>query len=181
MHQPSWIHSSFLNPPIVSLVRHPDVPLDVFDVLATPQSLHDCSHCKYLPLHEAASYGRTDLSQHLIKLGARVDQLDGFLKLPVMHFLEKNTGQFNDDLFRVLLPKRAPGKSILASIYRVLRMEENPKGTIMHMSEILHQLLQRLLQQGFECGDSASGFWLSCLLRSKWVSIRTTPVLDPSA
>ena len=133
-----------LNPPIVSLVRHPDARLDVFDVLATPQSLHDCSHCKYLPLHEAASHGRTDLFQHLIKLGASVDQLDGFLKLPVMHLLERNTGQFNDKLFRVLLPKRARGKSILASIYRILRMEENPKGTMMHMSDILHQLLQRL-------------------------------------
>ena len=109
-------HHATLKPVIISLVSQANVPLDLFDVLATPQSLNDSSQCRYLPLHEAACHGRTDNACHLIKLGASVDQLDGFSRLPIDYFLEKRTKQFNNELFRIVLPKCAHGVNILMSI-----------------------------------------------------------------
>ena len=61
--------------PIVVLASQPNAPLDLFDMLVTHQNLNDYSRYKYLPRHEAASYGNTKTAQHLIKLGARVDQM----------------------------------------------------------------------------------------------------------
>ena len=131
---------SFLKPVIVSLASHPNVPLDLFDVLVTPHSLNDCSQCKYLSLHEAVFKGCTKNAQHLIKLGASVDQQDGFSILPIEYYLEKHTEESKDELFSILLPKRAHGVDTFRPICKIMTLEIGPEILL----EMLHQLLQRL-------------------------------------
>ena len=124
------------------LASQPNVPLDLFDILATPQNANLCSPCRSLPLHKAVTCGHTATALHLIKLGARVDKTDGWTKLPVEYYLEKCINQFNTDVFRTLLPARCHGKHVLRCVFTILNDELNKKNT--DLFAMFCQLLQRL-------------------------------------
>ena len=69
--------------PIVYLASRPDMPLDLFQLLKTPENLNDGTD-KCLPLHEACSYRCINSALHLISLGAEVDKIDGLYEcLPI--------------------------------------------------------------------------------------------------
>ena len=70
--------------PIVLLSRQPSVPLDLFDLLNTPETLNAGY---YLPLHEALKYRHTDYALHLIQLGAKLDVNDTHFKIPLDYFV----------------------------------------------------------------------------------------------
>ena len=133
-----------VKPPFVSLASQPNVPLDLFDMLATLQNLNDCSGCPYLPLHTAVSCGHTAAALHLINLGASVNQLDGYQKLPIEYFVEKCTNYYDIKLFIRLLPLRFSDAHIpLRLICKTLCNER------LHMEdtfkfEMFQQLVQRL-------------------------------------
>ena len=137
-----------IEPVITVLASQPDAPLDLFDLLATPQNLNDSSNIGRLPLHEAVLYGHTAIALHLIKLGARVDQKWGKLSvLPVEYYflhVESNIKRFNTDdkLLMSLLPSRMHGVEVLRFISQILdgEQDKNDIGVL----EVIHQLLQRL-------------------------------------
>ena len=130
-------------PPLVSLASQRSVPLDLFDLFVTPQNLNDCGTSRYLPLHTAASCGLTGAALHLIKLGASVNQRDGYQKLPTEYFVEKCAHNVDIKLYRKLLPIQFHVADTLRLTCKTLSNEmldkENPL-----MFEMFHQLLQRL-------------------------------------
>ena len=69
-----------------------------------------------------------------------MDQQDGFSVLPVEYYLEKHTKESKDELFSILLPKRAHGVDIFRPICKIMTLEIRPEILL----EMLHQLLQRL-------------------------------------
>ena len=76
-----------MKPILISLISQKDMPLDIFDLIATPQNLN-CEHlfsCN-LPLHKAVSCGRPAIALHLIKLGASVNQNDRGSRLLIEYF-----------------------------------------------------------------------------------------------
>ena len=130
--------------PISELAIQSNVPLDLFDLLATPQNLnHDTLFSPFLPLHRAVSAGHTATAFHLIKLGASVDQTDGFLRRPIDYFVNDNTDPFNNELFRSLLPTRGHGVGVLRPICRILDDKQFNKANTCLLG-MLQQLLQRL-------------------------------------
>ena len=78
-------------PPIILLASYSNVPLDLFDLLATPCNLEAA-------LCNAAANGCIKPALHLIKLGARVDGLNSYGRLPVDYFVGHYT---SDDLQQV--------------------------------------------------------------------------------
>ena len=133
-------------PVITALVSQPDAPLDLFDLLATPQNLNDSSNIGRLPLHEAAHFGHTAIALHLIKLGAKVDQKDRSSTLPVVAFVNQNLKSsskgFNNKLFMRILPSRMHGIEVLRVIDFIMnsKQDKNDIGVL----EVIHQFLQRL-------------------------------------
>ena len=129
--------------PISFLAAQPNVPLDVIELLATPQNLNDAHVFYGTPLHRAAYHGHATTSLHLIKLGASVDQI-GLSTLPIGCYLRNIGNQFNNELFRNLLPQKGHGGEILHIIICYLfgnkHLDENDKCLL----EMFHQLLQRL-------------------------------------
>ena len=91
---------------VVVLASQVDAPLDLFDLLCTPENINDCSQSRYLPLHYAAAGGHNATALHLIKLGASVDQQDGLTRLPIGLFLGNINNYLNMELFMALLPSR---------------------------------------------------------------------------
>ena len=137
-------HSKSRKSPIALLASQPNVPLDLFDLLATPQNLNDCSQYKYLPLHEAASCGRSKIAVHLIKLGASVDQKDGFSLVPIWYYLEDNRGQLEYELLLRLLPSKVHMVYMLKLLCKILDKDNEHSNVVTHLREVLHQLLQRV-------------------------------------
>ena len=131
--------------PVMVLASQPNVPLDLFDLLATPRNLNLCSPDRLLPLHKAVSCGHAATALHLIELGARVNQKDGWSRLPIEYFIANNPNQFKTELFMSILPRKGHHALILGAICKVLKHkqqllnENNPS-----MFEMLHQLLQRI-------------------------------------
>ena len=133
-------------PPITSLARQQKVPLDLLDLLATPENLNNLSRNghKSLPLHTAAHRGHIQTALHLIKLGASVDQQDGLLKLPIEHLVKKQSNLFDNVLFMSFLPqKKAHGVPILRTAFG-LQCYEIPDKDNARLLEMFHQLLQRV-------------------------------------
>ena len=129
---------------LFSLASRPNVPLDMFDLLATPQNLNtNCHSSRRLPLHKAVSCGHTATALHLIKLGASVNQQDRWSKLPVEYFVESRKISFTNEFFMRILPSSAHGRDILSPIYKLLS-KEKPDKTCTHLLDMLRQLLQRL-------------------------------------
>ena len=76
--------------PIAMLARYKDAPLDLFDILKTPQNLNGNScEKKVLPLHVAAECGHTDIVLHLMKLGASLNKKDRHGDVP-LHLAVEN-------------------------------------------------------------------------------------------
>ena len=123
------------------LATQPDVPLDLFDLLGTPRNLNLCMRFTPLPLHRAILYGHTATALHLIKLGASVNQRDGWSKLPRQYFVERRTRISNAELVRHILP--FDGVRLLSFICEIL-LSEKPDKADDYLLETLHQLLQRL-------------------------------------
>ena len=130
--------------PIALLARDQDAPLDLFNLLATPQNLNDCDEYFYLPLHEAVEHCCVKNAQHLIKLGARVNQRDGKSGLPLSYIRINDISQCNSELFFNLLPAREHSEDILSLIGCFLIERMNTDKTDTYVFEMLHQLLQRL-------------------------------------
>ena len=137
-----------IEPVITELAYQPDAPLDLFDLLATPQNLNDSSHIGGLPLHQAVDAGHTAIALHLIKLGARVDQRGTSSTLPVATFVKKslrsNSNELNTEnkLFMSLLPSRMHGVEVLRVIDWIMNGTQDK--TDIGVLEVIHQLLQRL-------------------------------------
>ena len=136
--------------PIILLASHPNVPLDLFDLLATPCNLEAA-------LCNAAANGCIKPALHLIKLGARVDGLNSYGRLPVDYFAGQFTryhlqdggnlkqvddDQIFNDLFMNLLPSRPQGVNILRVICTFLNRTYTK--SINNVNEMLHQLVERL-------------------------------------
>ena len=130
--------------PIVLLASQPNVPLDLFDMLATPRNLNDNCRYKYLPLHEAASCGHTKSALHLIKLGAKVFQQDGVNILPLEYYWRDNEYHLNNELFLSLLPSKSHGEDILRLICKMLIGENFCIKKATEVNRALPKLLQRL-------------------------------------
>ena len=140
--------SRYMQPPVTSLAKQNEVPLDLFDLLATPEDLNNNYYCSaspflLLPLHTAVSHGHIQTALHLIKLGASVDQLDRLCKLPIEYLVEKQSDLLNNELFMSLLPQKAHGVPILKTIL-MLQGHRRPDKDNAYLVEMLHQLLQRL-------------------------------------
>ena len=134
-----------VEPPVTSLAAQRNVPLDLFDLLATPENLNDVSNDLFgLPLHTAAHCGNTATALHLIKLGASLDQPDPSSDLPIGCFLQNMKNQCNIELFRSLLPKRGPSGHMLCDlIFGILVKGELDKNST-RLLEMFQQLLQRV-------------------------------------
>ena len=68
--------------PILMLARHQDAPLDLFGLLITPNNLNGGNRADP-PLHAALPKGHIDIVNHLIKLGASVNQTDRMRNSPL--------------------------------------------------------------------------------------------------
>ena len=135
--------------PLTSLAKRQNVPLDLFDLLVErhqwPVNQHASKSYPCMPLHTAASYGRTENALRLIKLGARVDIVDKSSRLPIYHFVKNYTSEFSHELVIVLLPSKTQGIDLIRIIYTLLdrtKLENKLKNKV--LLEMLHQFLQRL-------------------------------------
>ena len=133
---------------IARLASYPDVPLELFNILKTQNNVNDKS-CIHLPLHTALSRGHVESAQHLIKLGADINQADDYDCLPIEHFvkrytLKRNTHAFNEELLETIMPSSSCLNGILRSICSCFDDEyASYEPTV--SSKILHQLLQHLI------------------------------------
>ena len=130
--------------PATLLAAQENAPLDLFDLLATQQSLNACDHNSdsvRLPLHTAAEHGHTKIAKHLIKFGASVNQLEQSKYLPIYNFMLQDNN-FSDELFTSLLPSKPGGINVLMVIGRLLEQPKEKLGKT--KLEVLHQLIQRL-------------------------------------
>ena len=123
--------------PIILLASHQNVPLDLFDLLAT-------QHNTTAALRTTISSSCSENALHLIKLGARLDTMDESSKLPVNYFLENKKITLNVELFMHLLPSRAHGVHILKTISEILlfKIQYYRKNKV--ILEMIHQFIQRL-------------------------------------
>ena len=127
--------------PIALLAQKSNAPLELFDLLQTPQTLNDDS-CWHLPLHEAVDCGHSEAALHLIQLGASVDKgrISG---LPIDYYAKRITHQIDEKLFEKLVPSDTI--NILRSIGRILR-DENTKCGFEVRFKMFHYLVQQLNQ-----------------------------------
>ena len=134
-----------LIPPVTSLAGQHKVPLDLFDLLATPENLNKMSKSGHesLPLHSAVSHGHIQTALHLIKLGASVDQQDGVLMIPIEYFVHDNYYQLSNGVFMSFLPQKAHGVSILNIMFGFQGYGRQDKDNTC-LLEMSHHLLQRL-------------------------------------
>ena len=127
--------------PIVLLASQQNVPLDLFDMLATPHNLTEA-------LCTAAREGNVETALYLIKLGASVDKTDKLSKQAIDYFVEcyvfhyHKCKKFNAELCMHLLPKRAQGLNFFKNICEILRLQcpQNHPALL----EILYSFIQRL-------------------------------------
>ena len=70
--------------PIAMLAAHEDAPMDLLDLLITPENINGCYH-GYAPppLHVAVKHGHVNIADHLIDQGAIVNQANGSGDLPL--------------------------------------------------------------------------------------------------
>ena len=129
-------------PLIWLLASQPNVPLDLFDLLATPQNLNPEF---YSPLHMAVACGHTAVALHLIKLGASVNNQDDTENLPIECYVDYVTeaNKFNNELFMSLLPARNQGVNILATICKILGNKQQD-GNNSCLMEMIRHSVQRL-------------------------------------
>ena len=125
--------------PIVLLASQQYVPLDLFDMLATPHNLTEAL-CTAVGLLK----GNVETALYLLKLGASVDTADEWSKLPIDYFvgIEAFSIEFNAELFTCLLPKRAQGLNFLENICGILRFQCYENHSV--LLELLNSLIQRL-------------------------------------
>ena len=126
-------------PAIVLLALDPNAPLDLFDLLATPDDLSEA-------LFTALASRALPIALHLIKLGANVNMVDEGDSLPIEYFvgrfMEKSPNTFKAEHFRCLLPSRAKSENILRPICVVLSKVNHEHDTVVW--QMLQQLIQRL-------------------------------------
>ena len=135
--------------PIVSLASRPNVPLDLFDLLKTPENLND-SRNKRLPLHEAIRHGCINSALYLISLGAEVNKIDAYYEcLPIecyigwasdYHVLERF--EFHKELFIKLLPP-----SCMNTVEIISKITSN-NFELDVASKMIYPLLQRHVKTG---------------------------------
>ena len=69
-YDPAHAHTEHGITPIAMLSRYKDAPLDLFNILKTPEKLNgNLNEKSVLPLHVAVECGHTDIVLHLMKLG----------------------------------------------------------------------------------------------------------------
>ena len=71
--------------PIIMLARYKDAPLDLFGLLKTPTNLNGNNRYRWSdpPLHVAVKKGHISIVNQLIKLGASVNQENGYGRAPL--------------------------------------------------------------------------------------------------
>ena len=127
--------------PIDLLASQQNVPLVLFNMLATP---HDLTKALYTAVRE----GNAETTLYLLKLGANVYKAYNYSERPIKCFLagyslsSPRCIEFNAELFMRLLPKRAPGLNFLKYICEILRFQCSQKHSV--PSEVLHSFIQRL-------------------------------------
>ena len=119
------------------LARQHNVPLDLFDTLA-PREASGLTE----PLCEALSAGLVKTALHLLKLGANVNRVDRFLKLPIWYYFKTDVNRTSFHLLLKVLPLRMPSgvPGYLTLLCYVLNI-----GSSNNILELLHQLIQRLI------------------------------------
>ena len=96
--------------PISLLASRPNVPLDLFDLLKTPENFNDGTG-KRLPLHEASYSGHINSALYLISLGAEVNTIAEGGGLPIQCYIssasrdKRRFEKFSEELFIKLLPR----------------------------------------------------------------------------
>ena len=135
--------------PIVSLASRPNVPLDLFDLLKTPENLNDGRN-KRLPLHEALCHGCINSALYLISLGAEVNNIDAYYEcLPVECYIfwaseyhVQERFEFQEELYIKLLPSSYT--NTIEIIHKI--MLSNFEFDV--ASKMVYSLLQRHVKTG---------------------------------
>ena len=152
--------------PISLLASCPNVPLDLFDLLKTPENLNDGTD-KSLPLHEALRRGRINSALYLISLGAEVNTIDSYKGLPIQFYINRWQDEFHEELFLKLLPR------CCKDTVEVLRTIMSQNMGLNVTSKMVYPLLQRHINTGTVIRLSTSvpnnddkyrGFYLDSLL-----------------
>ena len=130
--------------PITRLAVYPDVLLELFDLLKTPENLNGDY---YLSLHEAVSATHTKSALHLIQLGAEIDKIDVYRGLsPLACYVDSYTELYEEELFLKLIP--ADSKDIWNSLCRIFKERKHQYEV---MSKMVHNLLQRFNNPSHVC------------------------------
>ena len=158
--------NDFKETPIACLAADPHVPLDLFDLLMTPENLNDGTD-KRLPLYKALWHGRINSALHLISLGAEVDKINGYYKCLPIHYYFRHVEQFefHEELFAKLLPQS--GINTVEIIHKITLENFAPDV----ISKIVYPLLQRHVNTGGlslsrdvpNNADECRGFYLDSL------------------
>ena len=120
--------------PMAVLATRTNVPLDLFDLLNSPENLN----VKYfLPLHNALACRHTEYALHLIQLGAKIDVNDGYDKKPIDHYIDVYRDEFHEELFLKLIQ--------LHSFILVCEISDIVKDK-RHTFEVISQMVMYLLQ-----------------------------------
>ena len=136
--------------PIVSLASRPNVPLDLFDLLRTPENLKDGTG-KCLPLYEALHHDCINSALYLISLGAEVNKADGYYEcLPIecyvgcanAAYIIKKRFEFHEELFIKLLPPSC--MNTFNIIHEIMLNNFEPDVA----SKMVYPLLQRHIKTG---------------------------------
>ena len=158
--------------PIVNLASGPNVPLDLFDLLKTPENLNDGTD-KCLPLREALRNGCINSALYLISLGAEVNKIDGYYEcLPIecyiagrRPYLFKEQFEFHEELFIKLLPLSSMNTFEIICKITLKNFE------LVVASKMVYPLLQRHVNTGnislskqIQYKDDYQAFYLESLL-----------------
>ena len=144
-------HKSFRHKtPIVSLALCPNMLLDLFDLLRTPENLNDGTG-KYLPLHEALHHDCINSALYLISLGAEVNKTDEYYEcLPIecyvgcanAAYIVKKQFEFQEKIFIKLLPPRC------MNTFKIIHEVMLNNFGIDVASTVVYPLLQRHVKTG---------------------------------
>ena len=119
------------------LERKPNVPLDLFDLLMTPENLNRKVYCP--PLHQALQDHHTDYALQLMQLGAKIDLNNQRFNIPLDYYFDTYQDHFHEELFLKLIP---PDCKILVCAVNTIVNDKRYKFEV--MSEMVRYLLQYL-------------------------------------
>ena len=125
---------------IALLASKPHVPLDLFTLLATEETLNGVGMF-YFPLHIALQNNNIASARHLIQLGSNTNIRDGCGIMPIEYYERTVSHEYHKDLFCSLIPSSS--LEVLRSVCRLLGLEIHGDGGV--RCQMMYDLLQRLL------------------------------------